>query len=136
MSQVKIPALTSTSDLCDPEYGAEVLEWLGMVSLGSPRINAADDIDSFLSRYEVPMPYRTEGAPEDPAVGGVVRLKWRGIVPPIFLLKLWMMVRRGLMSGRVGEERKWMAVTVAGFAGEAYTMLGAGGRDVLSWECK
>ncbi|KAH7027084.1 ribonuclease P 40kDa subunit-domain-containing protein [Macrophomina phaseolina] len=136
MQRVQIPALTSIHDVCDPEYCAEVLEWFGMVSLGSPRIDAADSINSFLSCYEVPMPYLTDGEAAAPAVGGVVRLRWRGLVPSAFLLRLWIVARKGLVDGKVGKEKKWMAMSVAGFGGEAYTMLGVGGRDVLSWECR
>ncbi|OJD37804.1 ribonuclease p 40kda subunit [Diplodia corticola] len=136
LPQVKVPALTSSADLCDPEYSTEVLEWLGMVSLESPRINASDDIDSFLSRYEVPMPYRSDGDADVPATEDLTRLRWRGLIPPAFLLRLWMTARRGVAGGSVGAQRAWMAMTVAGFEGETYTMLGIGSRDVLSWECK
>ncbi|KAK0659842.1 Ribonuclease P protein subunit p40 [Lasiodiplodia hormozganensis] len=136
LPQVKTPALTSVADLCDAEYSTEVLEWLGMVSLESPRINATDDIDSFLSRYEVPMPYRSDGDADAPVVGGVTRLRWRGLVPSAFLLRLWMAVRKGIVGSKVDVQRAWMALSVAGFEGETYTMLGIGPRDVLSWECK
>ncbi|KAL0261049.1 hypothetical protein SLS55_004743 [Diplodia seriata] len=136
LAQVKVPALTSVADLCDPEYSAEVLEWFGMVSLESPRINGDDDIDSFLSRYEVPMPYRSDGDADPPAVERLTRLRWRGLIPPAFLLRLWMIARRGIVGGSVGAQRTWMAMSVAGFEGETYTMLGIGSRDVLSWECK
>ncbi|GME23122.1 Ribonuclease p 40kda subunit [Neofusicoccum parvum] len=136
LSRVKLPALTSLPDLCDPEYGAEVLEWFGLVSLGSPRIDAADDLDSFLSRYTVPMPYRADGDADEPSVRTVARLRWRGLVPPMFLLRLWMAARKGVASGEVSGGEAWMALSVAGFGGEAYTMLGVGARDVLSWECR
>ncbi|KAK8156824.1 ribonuclease P, partial [Phyllosticta citribraziliensis] len=93
MPHTKLPALTSIADLCDPEYGAEVLEWFGMVSLSSPRIDARENVDSFLSRYEVPMPYRRDGDPDSPAVETLVRLRWRGLVPAPFLLRLWLATR-------------------------------------------
>ncbi|KAK7624572.1 ribonuclease P 40kDa subunit-domain-containing protein [Phyllosticta citricarpa] len=125
----KLPALTSIPDLCDAEYGAEVLEWFGMVSLSSPRIDAHDSVDSFLSRYEVPMPYKRDGDADSPAVEAIVRLRWRGLVPAPFLLRLWLTVRE-----EVGE--RWMALSVAGFRQDVYTMLGIGARDVLAWECK
>ncbi|KAK8156306.1 ribonuclease P 40kDa subunit-domain-containing protein [Phyllosticta citrichinensis] len=129
MPHTKLPALTCIPDLCDPEYGAEVLEWFGMVSLSSPRIEAYDNVDSFLSRYEVPMPYKRDGDPDSPAVETLVRLRWRGLVPAPFLLRLWLATREV-----VGE--RWMALSVAGFQQDAYTMLGVGARDVLAWECK
>ncbi|KAL1382470.1 ribonuclease P 40kDa subunit-domain-containing protein [Phyllosticta capitalensis] len=129
MPHTKLPALTSIPDLCDSEYGAEVLEWFGMVSLSSPRINAGDSVDSFLSRYEVPMPYKRDGDPDSPAVETLVRLRWRGLVPAPFLLRLWLASRKVAGDG-------WMALSVAGFRQDAYTMLGVGARDVLAWECK
>lgn len=145
--RAKVPPLTQQTlpDLCDADadgYGAAVLEWLGLVSLGSPRVDAGDDVDAFLSRYEVPVPYRgaADGDAEVTRTAGVVRLRWRGLVPAGWLLGVWMVVRRAVAAaaetGRGGEEEAWMGLSVAGFGGEAYTLLGVGGRDVLSWECR
>lgn len=59
----------------------EVQEWLGLVSIDSPRIRADDSIDPYLSRYEVPNR-------EECKVSDLVKVTWRGLVPPAWIIKL------------------------------------------------
>ena len=65
------------------EYVADVYEWLNMVSLPSPRINVADGIDPYLSRYEIPN--TNQSAPQV-----LVRLRWRGLLPASWIMDLWL----------------------------------------------
>jgi ribonuclease P/MRP protein subunit RPP40 len=75
---LQLPASTTAAVL--REYCKDVAEWLGMVSLGSPRILRRDLIDPYLSRYEVP----------NAAPGGVdmVLVKWKGFLPASWITKL------------------------------------------------
>jgi len=54
-------------------FSAELYEWLSLVRLGSPRIHPEDNIDPFLSRYEVP------GVKHQ---GKLRTISWRGFLPP------------------------------------------------------
>ncbi|KAF2137531.1 uncharacterized protein K452DRAFT_321764 [Aplosporella prunicola CBS 121167] len=135
-------APTLPTHLQDTEYSAAVLEWLGMASLSSPRLAAADGLDRYLCRWDVPVPYRAGGNDGSGGDGGeavvrdLVRLRWRGLLPPRLLLHVWLLVQtKGLAceEGK-GKEGAWAALSVAGFRGEAYAVLGTGGRDVFVWE--
>ena len=63
----------------------ELSEWLALVVLGSPRIQSQDEIDPYLSRYEVP------GSDEKLAKNGnVVLVRWRGFLPVKWVEGLWL----------------------------------------------
>lgn len=72
------PLATLKPDLSSPnpdfeELATDLYEWLSLVRLASPRVEAADEIDSYLSGYRVP-----GDAPGD---CGVRRVSWRGFMP-------------------------------------------------------
>jgi ribonuclease P/MRP protein subunit RPP40 len=48
-------------------------EWLSLVRLQSPRIQVGDQIDPYLSRYQVP---------EGEAKGKICRISWQGFLAP------------------------------------------------------
>ncbi|KAK2755904.1 hypothetical protein FQN54_005700 [Arachnomyces sp. PD_36] len=56
-------------------------EWLSLLSLSSPRTNANDDIDPYLSRYEVPGSGAAEEEEEEGKTSNLVRVAWRGLIP-------------------------------------------------------
>jgi ribonuclease P/MRP protein subunit RPP40 len=58
----------------DEDDATDLLEWLGLVSLRSPRILAEDKIDPFLSRYCTPWH-------EEANSGGLVTIRWHGFIP-------------------------------------------------------
>ncbi|CAK7239156.1 MAG: hypothetical protein STHCBS139747_000584 [Sporothrix thermara] len=97
------------SDRLETEEAAiELYEWLSLVRLGSPRINAADSIDPYLSRYSVPM----SGDNEDPSpsVGDVCTLRWRGFFSPTWACQTLLDVLVAVPSSA------WLAMSVSGFA--------------------
>lgn len=134
--------LKNLCDLYDQEDSIALLEWLHLISLESPRVRASDDIDPFLSRYEVP----------DYGFGrerrGMVKLRWRGFIPPEFVRELFLVVRReglriekGEQDGEGGtingEEKRWFAVSAKGFGegeGGWYSVLQWAGRETFCWE--
>lgn len=61
----------------------DLYEWLSLVSLASPRILQSDEIDPYLSRYEVP------GAEEAGAIN-LVHVRWKGFLPSKWITSTWM----------------------------------------------
>jgi ribonuclease P/MRP protein subunit RPP40 len=104
------------------EQTAELLEWLGLAMLVSPRILKDDNVDAFLSRYQVPT---DEG---DPKEQNLVRLQWRGLIPPVFAHKL-------LLAAMKAAGQQWVALNGQAFNGEAYMVLINNGYGT-TWEYK
>ncbi|KAL9080052.1 MAG: hypothetical protein Q9157_001136 [Trypethelium eluteriae] len=126
IERARIPAFFPATGLQDYEYAAELLEWLGLALLDSPRIRADDSIDSYLSRYVVPVSQDAEGKEVEVSTRNLVNIKWRGFMPSSFVEKLFMNARR-----QAGQD--WFALSVCGFQGGGYSVLNAG-RDVLTWQ--
>lgn len=57
-------------------------EWIAMVQLGSPRVSADDDVDSYLSRYVVP-------ADNGSRTTDLISLKWHGLISGTWVLQLF-----------------------------------------------
>jgi ribonuclease P/MRP protein subunit RPP40 len=119
---ILVPTITSVSDTYDADAAADLLEWLGLVSLDSPRIRADDSIDPYLSRYQVP-----ELGEGSPITRNLVRMRWYGFIPPTFIRDVYIRARKV-----VGEE--WFAMNASCFHGQAYSVLNYGPNDTLSWE--
>jgi ribonuclease P/MRP protein subunit RPP40 len=64
------------------EACGSLAEWIAMVQLGSPRISADDDIDSFLCRYTVPE--ADQGCTTD-----LISLKWHGLISAKWIMHLF-----------------------------------------------
>lgn len=105
----------------EEEYAeaAELLEWLGLAMLGSPRIREDDDVDAHFSRYRV-----LQGA----KARDLTKFTWRGLVPAEFAYKVFLASLKAS-----GEE--WVAMSASSFEGESYTILVNRG-DVVIWEYK
>ena len=67
---------TALRDSC-----CEIQEWLGLVSIDSPRIRADDSIDPYLSRYDVP-------DREECKELNLVKVTWRGLIPPAWIIRV------------------------------------------------
>ena len=59
----------------------ELLEWVGMLALRSPRIQPGSSVDPFLCRYVVP-------GHGEASTRQLVCLKWRGFMPAEFVRNL------------------------------------------------
>ncbi|OAK98594.1 hypothetical protein IQ06DRAFT_294967 [Phaeosphaeriaceae sp. SRC1lsM3a] len=130
------------SVLYEEDGAMSMLEYLDMIRLESPRINASDDIDPYLSRYEVP----------DFGAGLVTRnmvcLRWRGFMPPAFAREIFLAARRDALKSRsktdtsgnadmqdVTDEEKWFAISAQGFGGKnSWTVLQFADNATLTWE--
>lgn len=115
----------------DSAAAEDLLEYLSLITLNSPRIYADDSVDPYLSRYRVPDPF--PGVEDGAAVEArdLVSLNWKGFASPKFLMKIWMLARK---------ERKedwWISMTGSQFGGGFYTVLesGEGEGEVLCWQC-
>ncbi|KAL5420845.1 hypothetical protein PMIN04_006093 [Paraphaeosphaeria minitans] len=141
-----VPALT-TSDLSaiyEAEDALALHEYIGMMCLNSPRVFAEDSIDPHLSRYEVP----TFNELVELATRDMVRVRWRGFIPPQFVQELFLLVRRVALKvdrekekgeGKGGEdlEGRWVAWSATAFGGaREWTVMQWAGRETLSWECE
>lgn len=101
----------------------ELLEWLSLVSLDSPRVRAEDKIDAFLSRYSVPCQQDEELKKAD-----LVKLNWHGFMPAVWVANIFMAAIKAS-----GDE--WFAMQVGGFEGKGLMMLKSNGK-ALAWECE
>ncbi|KNG86645.1 hypothetical protein ANOM_004361 [Aspergillus nomiae NRRL 13137] len=93
-------------DNCD-----EISEWLGMVTLGSPRVLASDDVDPYLCRYNVPD--ADEAKPSD-----IVSLKWHGLLPPKWIMGLFLNLLRETVP-KDAEAPAWFAFSASALGREA-----------------
>jgi ribonuclease P/MRP protein subunit RPP40 len=97
LNDVLIPeSLTDTSKIIPPssnmtfptedvrESVYELLEYVDLLQLKSPRVESTDQTDAFISRYSVP---GTLGEKEDEAQDVRV-LKWEGLIPVQWMLTL------------------------------------------------
>ncbi|KAI4864179.1 ribonuclease P 40kDa subunit [Hypoxylon rubiginosum] len=83
---VKVPSLKPPAAILDrrdslelEEFATDIYEWLSLLRLGSPRVDANDKIDPYLSGYSVP------GDAEDGQNGQnhrLCRISWQGFIPP------------------------------------------------------
>jgi ribonucleases P/MRP protein subunit RPP40 len=79
-SQLRAPSLAIPSDFVTgdrlriEEFATETYEWLSLVRLQSPRVLAGDDINDYLSRYQVP---NDEGDAREAAFSVV---RWQGFL--------------------------------------------------------
>ncbi|KAJ0420145.1 ribonuclease P 40kDa subunit-domain-containing protein [Aspergillus carlsbadensis] len=93
-------------DLC-----GEISEWLSLVSLGSHRVSADDDIDPYLCRYDAPEVGQTRES-------DLVTLRWHGFIPPRWIMELFITFFREAASRIVGSHT-WFALTVSALGRDA-----------------
>lgn len=106
MPDVLIPAeIVANGDRQSLElFATEIYEWLSLVRLMSPRVAAGDDVDSFLSRYEIP----SDWAPS--AQTNMCKLTWQGFFPAIWVRNLLLDVLTTVPS------RDWLSLSATSFS--------------------
>ncbi|KAI1260608.1 ribonuclease P 40kDa subunit-domain-containing protein [Xylariaceae sp. FL1019] len=92
---------SSRSDL--DEFATEVYEWLSLIRLESPRVEASDDIDPYLSTYTVP------GIPSDAAEGTLCKISWQGFISPMWVARTLAEVIRTLPA------KSWFSLSATSF---------------------
>ncbi|KAI0018469.1 ribonuclease P 40kDa subunit-domain-containing protein [Xylariomycetidae sp. FL0641] len=80
---VKVPQLSpshttaGSNEATDlEEYGTDIYEWLSLIRLGSPRVDATDTIDPYLCQYVVP------GDAEGVRTDKLCKVTWQGFISP------------------------------------------------------
>ena len=68
-------------------WALDIYEWLGLVALQSPRILKADDVDPYLSRYQVSQDQTNTDATN------LIMLSWRAFIPSVWVRSLLTIVR-------------------------------------------
>ncbi|KAF3053081.1 hypothetical protein E8E11_003486 [Didymella keratinophila] len=138
------------SGLYDQEDALALLEWLGMLSLGSSRVKDGSDVNSHLCRYDVPdFGHGTE-------TRELVRVRWSGFITPMFVKDLFLEVWKAGYKGkrdpkrRKGDEDgdvtmdgtqdeadvgKWFSMSAQAFGGKnAWSLMQFANRETLAWE--
>lgn len=151
-SSTTTPTPKNPIPIPDPIQSTELLEWISLAILGSPRISADDVMDSYLCRYSVPsssfVGERSPGSAEEEkqeklSEQQISKFRWRGLVHPGFVMRVVLAALKasgGNSSsgggGTDGEDHhQWMAMSAAGFDGEGYTVLIHDG-ECVTWEYK
>lgn len=117
---VRLPPFPKQISEDDYEQAADLLEYLHLAMLGSPRILASDDVDTHFSRYRVP-------DHDHAATKDVITYRWHGLIPGTFAHQVLLNALKSC---------EWVVVSAEGFVqGEAYTVLVDSGRSV-TWEWK
>jgi ribonucleases P/MRP protein subunit RPP40 len=124
---MRTPVIEPAMELSDPYHAEEVFEWLGLISLESPRVSVADSMDPFLSRYEVPSLATAEEIDSPIRTTNLVKLEWKGLASADFITHLYVAARRQTL-------KSWCALSASTFDERHYTVLSMGPQDVLCWE--
>lgn len=90
IDQVQMPSLDGllSRNMSEAELQETVgalAEWVALVQLGSPRISADDDIDSYLCRYSLP-------GSDTIGKSNLIRLKWHGLISSKWTAQLMMVL--------------------------------------------
>jgi ribonuclease P/MRP protein subunit RPP40 len=146
---VLVPKLEGALDkLYEQDESLDLLEYVHLLSLGSPRLNAKDSIDPAISRYEVP----------DLGSGRTTRdmvcVRWRGLLTPAFVRDVFLGITstvyksrgktNGTSNGDVDgdvdmdtAEAKWFALSAQSFGGRhSWTIMQFENRETLTWEAE
>jgi ribonuclease P/MRP protein subunit RPP40 len=106
--KASIPSLKPPTDLNSAygadfeDYAVEIYEWLSMILLESPRVDASDNVDPFLCRYSPPGDSYNQG--------NIVKITWRGFLSSIGVQKLFIQLLLAL------PKDVWFAYNVADFS--------------------
>lgn len=122
MDEIATPVFPDSLTSDDLISATELLEWLSLVSLASPRVQETDQVDPILSRYRTPQF-------DDRVTLGMQALKryrWHGFIPAPYILQV-------LFASFKSTGDKWFALSATSFTNEAYTILKIGNR-LFAWE--
>jgi hypothetical protein len=123
ISQAIVP-LVASDTFKDELYQEQLLEWIGLTFINSPRILETDFIDPYLCRYEFPDAYVDGTAPK--TVCDIVHVRWRGLITTKFAA--------AILSGGSQQAQDWMAYSLTPFEGALHTSFVTGGRESLCWD--
>ncbi|KAM0286451.1 hypothetical protein ACHAQH_000877 [Verticillium albo-atrum] len=110
-AEVVIPSLSIPSQVLSEgdrsgleDFASETYEWLSMVRLESPRIAVGDNINSYLSRYQVPDDSETATRAR------VCKVTWKGLLTADWVRKLLIDILATVSS------RAWVSFSATSFS--------------------
>ncbi len=117
-----------TRDIEDDDYDTanELLEWLSLATMCSPRIQRKDKIDTYLSRYKVPGGDDQDGETMSCTTQDLARLRWHGFLPATFIKNI-------LLAALKASGESWFGLTVDAFDGKTYSILQRK-HHIMTWE--
>ena len=115
--------------LHDADYEEQLLDWLGMVILNSPRILDYDEVDPYLSLWRPPNAADASKSSETKSVttDTLVTMQWQGLASASFIRHLLLAIRKVI-------GHSWFAISASAFNGHSYMLLLNGSRKALMWE--
>lgn len=97
------------------EAVTELYEWLSLVRLGSPRVQATDNIDPYLSRYQVPV--SSDDSDSSAASGDICTLRWSGFLSPTWACQTLLDILVAMQpSSCSSTSSPWFSMSVSGFS--------------------
>jgi ribonuclease P/MRP protein subunit RPP40 len=110
----------------------DLLEWISLIAVGSPRVKQGDLVDEIISRYEIPsfstpsMDTTDTGATT--TTQNLTKTTYTGFMPSSFLSSMF-------GETLIRSKDSWFAFLVQGFEeGKAVVVLKMGDQRVLSWD--
>ncbi|CAF9903677.1 MAG: hypothetical protein GOMPHAMPRED_000492 [Gomphillus americanus] len=81
-----LPSQTTQASLHHLRFDTlDILDWLSLLTLQSPRVDSADTIDPYLCRYTIPSP---SPSPTPPIPLSITTLRWQGFIPATWLSRI------------------------------------------------
>lgn len=124
-ANVVVPRFPDEVGERNEDIAEELLEWISLVNMGSPRVRQDDDMDAYLSRYQVPE-FTAVSGEISKGVAELTHFRWHGLLPAHFVLKIYLAALKA-----AGNE--WFALTATGFDERTYTIL-QDGKHTMAWE--
>lgn len=91
------------------DYATELYEWLSLISLSSPRVNASDQIDPFLSRYALP-----SSTPDSILEQSeLIKITWSGFISSKWIHSAFIQIL--LATASIPGEKTWFSYGINGF---------------------
>ena len=88
------PSEASTSRQGFEQWALETYEWLGLVSLQSPRVLQSDSLDPYLSRYKV------QESSSELNAKVLVGMEWKGFFPATWIRNLIIELKYAMAASR------------------------------------
>ena len=96
--------LTDHSRIDFEDFATEIYEWVSLLRLQSPRVLPEDNVDPFISRYQIP------GNPDQDQKQKLCRISWQGLVSPIWSRNTLIDIIRAVPS------QSWFSLSTSEFS--------------------
>lgn len=121
LNGARVPEPTREIRDDDHDLANDLLEWLTLATIGSPRVQQKDKIDSYLSKYQV-----CENEDMECTTRDLTILRWHGFIPAAF-------IKGVVLAAMKASGAEAFGVNAIGFDGRAYCILQRR-HYTLTWE--